>query len=90
MSDLADVEICRLQEEVRCLRAEIERLKADVALWQDRYKHRSEGDAQKIEQLKAALKGMLDEWEKLARYGSPMAKAANERVNAARRALEEK
>jgi ribosome recycling factor len=43
--------------------------------------------AAEIEQLKAALQGMLDEWEKLARYGSPMAKAANERVNAARRAL---
>jgi chromosome segregation ATPase len=37
--------------------------------------------------LEAALRGMLDEWERLSRYGSPMAKAANERVNAARRAL---
>jgi chromosome segregation ATPase len=41
----------------------------------------------KIEELQAALRGMLDEWERLSRYGSPMAKAANERVNAARRAL---
>jgi len=27
------------------------------------------------------------EWDKLTRYGSPMAKAANERVTAARAAL---
>jgi hypothetical protein len=41
----------------------------------------------RIKELETALQGMLDEWEKLSRYGSPMAKAANERVNAARRAL---
>lgn len=33
-----------------------------------------------------ALEGMLAEWDKFTRYGSPMAKAANERVNYARRA----
>ena len=43
-----------------------------------------------IERLRAALEGMLMEWDKLTRYGSPMAKAANERVAAARRALEPK
>ena len=43
-----------------------------------------------IERLRAALEGMLMEWDKLTRYGSPMAKAANERVAAARRALENK
>lgn len=37
--------------------------------------------------LVAALKGMLSEWEKFSRYGSPLAKSANERVNAARAAL---
>ena len=35
----------------------------------------------------AALKGLLLEWEKLTGYGSPLAKAANERVNAAVRAV---
>jgi len=43
-----------------------------------------------IERLRAALEGMLMEWDKLTRYGSPMAKAANERVAAAHRALENK
>ena len=37
--------------------------------------------------LRAALEGLLMEWDKLTRYGSPMAKAANERVTAARAAL---
>lgn len=34
-----------------------------------------------------ALEGMLMEWDKFTRYGSPMAKAENERVNFARAAL---
>jgi hypothetical protein len=38
-------------------------------------------------EMLAALRGMLMEWEKLSRQGSPMAKAANERVNAARAAI---
>jgi hypothetical protein len=59
--------------------AKIERLKRDVSAL-------LEAEIE-IEELRAALRGMLDEWEKLSRYGSPMAKAANERVNAARRAL---
>lgn len=37
--------------------------------------------------LIAALEGMLQEWDQLTRYGSPLAKAGNERVAAARRAL---
>jgi hypothetical protein len=45
--------------------------------------------AKKIKQLWAALEGMLMEWDKLSRYGSPMAKAANERVNFARATLKE-
>lgn len=40
-----------------------------------------------LEAIKAALEGMLMEWDKLTRYGSPMAKAANERIPAARSAL---
>jgi len=43
--------------------------------------------AAKVKELRAALEGMLLEWDKLARYGSPIAKAANERVNAARAAI---
>jgi hypothetical protein len=34
-----------------------------------------------------ALKGMLDEWERMTCYGSPLAKAANQRVAFARRVL---
>lgn len=37
--------------------------------------------------LREALEGLLMEWDKLTRYGSPMAKAANERVAAARELL---
>jgi hypothetical protein len=37
--------------------------------------------------MRAALEGLLSEWDKLTRYGSPMAKAANERVAFARAAL---
>ena len=40
--------------------------------------------------LRTALQGMIAEWDKLSRYGSPIAKAANEQVRAARAALEEK
>jgi len=32
-------------------------------------------------ELLAAAKGMLAEWEKLTRYGSPIAKASNQNVN---------
>jgi len=34
-----------------------------------------------FEELLAAAKGMLLEWEKLTRYGSPIAKASNQTVN---------
>ena len=37
--------------------------------------------------LEAALRGALAEWDKFARYGSPIARAANERINTARTAL---
>jgi len=37
--------------------------------------------------LVAALQGMIIEWDKLSRYGSPMAKAANDLVNNARAAI---
>lgn len=40
------------------------------------------------DRARAALAGMLLEWDKFTRYGSPMAKAANERVAAARAALQ--
>jgi hypothetical protein len=39
--------------------------------------------------LREALEGMVLEWDRLTRYGSPMAKAANVRVAAARKALED-
>jgi hypothetical protein len=38
-------------------------------------------------QLRDVVEGLLMEWDKLTRYGSPMAKAANERVAAARKLL---
>lgn len=44
-------------------------------------------DAERIKGLETALEGMLAEWDKAARYGSPMAKAANERVTFARTLL---
>jgi hypothetical protein len=40
--------------------------------------------------LREALEGMLDEWDRFTRYGSPMAKAANERIAFARAALKDK
>ena len=39
-------------------------------------------------ELIRALEGMLIEWDKFSRYGSPIAKAANERVNFAREVLD--
>jgi hypothetical protein len=39
--------------------------------------------------LRSAIEGLLMEWDKLTRYGSPMAKGANERVAAARKLLGE-
>ncbi len=38
-------------------------------------------------EMAEALEGMLAEWDKFTRYGSPIAKASNERVNFARAAL---
>lgn len=38
-------------------------------------------------ELLAALEALLAEWDKLTRYGSPMAKNANESVTFARAAL---
>lgn len=38
-------------------------------------------------ELVGALEGMLAEWDKFTRYGSPMAKASNENVNRATAAL---
>jgi hypothetical protein len=49
---------------------------------------RAEKDAE-IEQLKSITKGLLLEWDKLTKYGSPIAKAANERITAARAKLEQ-
>lgn len=43
----------------------------------------------RVAKLEAAIQGMLDEWDKFTRYGSPMAKAANERVAFARAALKD-
>lgn len=40
-----------------------------------------------VKELREALVGLLDEFDRLMRYGSPMAKAANPRVAAARVAL---
>lgn len=40
-----------------------------------------------IARLYGALSGLLQEWEKLTRYGSPLAKQANPRVAAAKEAL---
>jgi phage-related minor tail protein len=43
----------------------------------------------RIKKLTDALEGMLAEWDKFTRYGSPIAKAANERVAFARTVLSE-
>jgi len=65
--------------EIVRLRREIERRVAEMC------EMRTE-----IERLRAALQGIIAEWDKLSRYGSPIAKAANEQVRAARAALEGK
>jgi hypothetical protein len=39
------------------------------------------------DKAREALKGMLHEWDKFTRYGSPIAKASNENVNRARDVL---
>lgn len=40
-----------------------------------------------IARLQGALSGLLQEWEKLTRYGSPLAKQANPRVATAKEVL---
>jgi hypothetical protein len=42
---------------------------------------------QRAERLEVALQALLSEWDKLSRYGSPLAKSGNAAVNAAREAL---
>lgn len=39
-------------------------------------------------ELVRALEGVLYEWDKFTRYGSPIAKSANERINYAKQVLE--
>jgi hypothetical protein len=77
----------------RPLLAEIERLRAEVDRlqtgWELATKAVDTNESLRAERdaLLAALRGMIEEWERLSRYGSPMAKAANPRVNAARAAI---
>lgn len=40
--------------------AEIERLREESSLWEDRYNHRSEGDGIEIEQLKAEIERLKE------------------------------
>jgi hypothetical protein len=40
-----------------------------------------------LEAAREALAGMVAEWDKMTRYGSPLAKAANENLTRARAAL---
>lgn len=49
-----------------------------------------EADKQNEKELKEGLRGLLSEWDKFTRYGSPIAKAANERITAAHKLIEEK
>lgn len=54
------------------------------------HNHAAEQEAARMlaaNDLLNATKGMLREWDQLTRYGSPMAKAANERVAFARAAV---
>jgi hypothetical protein len=64
-------------------REECTRLRADL-------EEAEAGNDRREEQLRSAIEGLLSEWDKLTRYGSPMAKTANERVAAARKLLEGK
>lgn len=41
------------------------------------------------EQLKEGIRGLLMEWDKFSRYGSPIAKAANEKIEAARKLIKQ-
>ena len=40
-----------------------------------------------LEEARGALEAMINEWEKMTRYGSPLAKQANENLARARTAL---
>jgi hypothetical protein len=44
----------------------------------------------KTPDTRAALEGMVVEWDKMTRHGSPLAKQANENLRRARSVLEEK
>jgi hypothetical protein len=43
--------------------AEVERLKAEAVLWEDRYNHRAEGDGLEIERLKTEAKEAEADWQ---------------------------
>ena len=105
--------LCNKQaNELDTLRAENERLKAEITEWLCEscnavHKNPATGSGLMLscptwkgvvrptsqtsriledmnKQLAEALRGLLGEWDKFTRYGSPMAKLANERVNYAR------
>jgi hypothetical protein len=79
-------EIERLSVENKGYLEELVQLRMEVvALVRSNYEKKTE-----IERLRAALEGMIAEWDKLSRYGSPMAKSANEQIAFARAALEGK
>jgi predicted nuclease with TOPRIM domain len=65
-----------LRRENARLRAEVEQLRSLIG----------DLNAERVG-LRMALQGMVDEWDKLTRYGSPLAKVANERVSFARSLL---
>jgi hypothetical protein len=60
MSDLRDVEICRLQEEVRCVRAENERLRSLQQLALD-LTNEQDAEIVQLQRRIYTLEGMLGE-----------------------------
>jgi chromosome segregation ATPase len=78
------------QDEIASLRAELDaaNLKLDEfqrKIW--KLEPAARQDAKEKARLREALEGLLMDFDKLTQYGSPLARAANERTKAARAAL---
>lgn len=77
----------KIAERLAAARRDLAAARAEVTQWQEAFERTCDDIAvvrREKEEMLETLRGMLHEWDKFTRYGSPIAKAANENVRRAR------